>query len=145
MNAKIRPATAEDLKAIMALFHHLSPNYADNPDAIKKSLAHPATEIFVLEEDSPGAGRQVVGTATVSYRAVPSAGQAAYLDDMVVDPAKRGLGYGELLCKYCIEAAQRRDCLRIELTTHADRVAANKLYQKMGFKLRETNCYVLKF
>ncbi|MBI3626676.1 GNAT family N-acetyltransferase [Candidatus Uhrbacteria bacterium] len=136
----IRLAQSQDLPAIMALFHHLSPNYQDNPEAIKKSLAHGATEVFVLEENGV-----VVGTATNSYRAVPSAGEAAYLDDMVVDPSQRGKGFGEELCRHCIQAARQKGCIRIELTTHTDRVAANKLYQKMGFKLRDTNCYVLKF
>ena len=34
------------------------------------------------------------------------------------------------------------DC--VHLTSNPSRIAANALYQKLGFEKKETNCYVMK-
>ena len=67
----------------------------------------------------------------------------AVIEDMIVDEAYRGKGYGEKILRDCVEWAKKNDIQVIELTTNSMRVAANALYQKVGFALHETNHYLL--
>lgn len=65
------------------------------------------------------------------------------IEDAVVDEASRGKGIGSALIDTLIARARELDLDRVELTSSPFREAANILYQKKGFKRRETNCYVL--
>ena len=68
---------------------------------------------------------------------MPSAhGSSAHTD-------ARGEGIGEQLTEAAIAEARRRGARTIDLTSRPSREAANALYQKMGFELRETNVYRL--
>ena len=40
-----------------------------------------------------------------------------------------------------VEKAKNLGVLQLQLTSNSKRVAANHLYQNMGFKIYETNCY----
>ncbi len=67
----------------------------------------------------------------------------AIIEDMIVDESQRGKGLGEKILKDLIEWAKKQGVEVIELTTNPKRIAANSLYQKMGFKLHPTNHYLL--
>jgi len=43
-----------------------------------------------------------------------------------------------------IDMSRKLDIKEVDLTSHPQRVAANKLYQKMGFEMRDTNVYRYK-
>ena len=60
---------------------------------------------------------------------------------MVVDDACRGRGYGRALVAHAIEEAKRAGVKQLMLTSNSLRIAANQLYQAMGFERKETNCY----
>lgn len=136
---KIRRATVQDVPEIMALFHDLSARYRDNPRTLELAIGHASTEVYVLEYNG-----RLAGTATVSFRAVPSYGLVAYVDDVVISSTTQGLGYGRTICEYCIQIARDRGSARIELTSSPQRALANKLYQKLGFVRRDTNSYAMK-
>ena len=53
----------------------------------------------------------------------------------------RGRGYGKELMTAMIEAAKKMNVHHIQLTSNPARVAANQLYQELGFERYETNCY----
>jgi len=61
----------------------------------------------------------------------------------VVDNAARGKGVGEKLTQFAIEFTANKGIKSINLTSSPDRIAANKLYQRLGFIKRETNVYRL--
>lgn len=67
----------------------------------------------------------------------------AVVEDMIVDPAHRGKGLGEKIMLDLLRWAKAQDVEVVELTTNPKRLAANALYQKIGFKLHETNHYLL--
>ena len=71
-------------------------------------------------------------------------GRYAYVEDMMVDENYRGKGIGTTITKKLIELARKKAVTTIELSTRPSRVAANKLYQKLGFQQKETNVYRLK-
>ncbi len=93
--------------------------------------------LFVVEEKG-----EIVGTLTlVTYR-IPT-GQKAWIEDVVVDKSMRGKGMGQFLTQYAIDFAIKKGINTIDLTSSPFRVAANKLYQKIGFEKRDTNVYRL--
>ena len=61
----------------------------------------------------------------------------------MVDKGARGKGVGKELMQFSIEYATNKNVKSINLTSSPDREAANKLYQKLGFLIRETNVYRL--
>lgn len=71
-------------------------------------------------------------------------GKKAFIEDVVVDQTARGMGLGEMILCEAIELAKSKGVKRIELSSRPSRVPANKLYQKLGFKIRETNFYRLE-
>lgn len=67
----------------------------------------------------------------------------AIVEDMIVDKGQRGKGLGEKILKDLIEWGKKQGVEVVELTTNPKRIAANGLYQKVGFKLHPTNHYLL--
>jgi len=135
----IKLARPKDIPALMQLYHYLSTNYQDNPDAIDSAIKHPATFVFVAVLNYV-----VVGTATLSVRAVPCKGFIGYIDDVVVDPGYLRQGIAECLIGHLIESARNLDCVQVSLTSNASRVAANRLYEKLGFGHYKTKVYAIQ-
>lgn len=82
----------------------------------------------------------IVGMLTLVVFVIPS-GARAWIEDVVVDEAARGLGVGEALTLAALADARRRSVRSIDLTSRESRVEANALYKKLGFQSRETNVY----
>ena len=88
-------------------------------------------------------GTKIVGMG-LSFLIMKPRGRFAYIEDMVVDVAYRGQGLGERIAKKLIAIARQKGVKYVELSTRPSRVAANKLYQKLGFEQKETNVYRLR-
>lgn len=67
----------------------------------------------------------------------------AVIEDMVVEESQRGKGLGEKILRDLLRWAKKQNVEVVELTTNPKRIAANNLYKKVGFKLHETNHYLL--
>jgi ribosomal protein S18 acetylase RimI-like enzyme len=68
-------------------------------------------------------------------------GDTAVIEDVVVDASSSGRGIGTALVMKLIDLARACGIKKLELTSNPARAAANHLYQKLGFELRETNHY----
>lgn len=82
----------------------------------------------------------ILGSMTLVTFPIPT-GLRGWIEDVVVDEAARGKGVGELLNLRALEMAAAMGVKTVDLTSRPSRVAANKLYQKLGFVARETNVY----
>ena len=67
--------------------------------------------------------------------------QRAWIEDVIVDEASNGQGIGTALTAAMIERARALGCATVDLTSRPSREAANHLYKKVGFELRDTNVY----
>jgi ribosomal protein S18 acetylase RimI-like enzyme len=85
-------------------------------------------------------GGDIVGTLTLVVVSLLT-GVRAHIEDVVVDEAARGHGIGAALTGAAIELARQRGARSVELTSRPSRAAANRLYQRLGFQLRDTNVY----
>ena len=85
----------------------------------------------------------IVGALTLAVYRVPT-GIRSVIEDVIVDISTRGEGVGEALMLRGIELAREKGAGNISLTSNPMRVAANKLYSRVGFTKRETNAYQMK-
>lgn len=82
----------------------------------------------------------IVGSLTLAYYRIPT-GLKAWIEDVVVDDAARGHGVGRLLNEAALDHARARGAKNVALTSRPSREAANRLYQRIGFEIRNTNLY----
>jgi ribosomal protein S18 acetylase RimI-like enzyme len=104
-------------------------------DALTRIASHQATTLFVARSEGV-----IVGMLTLVTFPLPS-GLRARIEDVVVDQDARGRGVGTALTMAALDLAQGQGARSIDLTSRASRVAANRLYQQLGFRLRDSNVY----
>ena len=97
------------------------------------------SHLFFLMKDS-----QIAGMLTVGIYYSPTGGKA-WIEDVIVDESFRGQGLSKLLVAHAIEFTKSKGVPSLMLTSNPKRIAANKLYQAMGFGRKETNVYRMKF
>ncbi len=83
---------------------------------------------------------KILGSLTLVTFRIPT-GVRAWIEDVVVDEAARGKGIGEALTQAALARAAELGARTVDLTSRPSREAANRLYQRVGFKLRESNLY----
>ena len=96
------------------------------------------SHLFFLVKDE-----QIAGMLTVGIYHSPTGGKA-WIEDVVVDESFRGQGLSKLLVAHAIEFTKSMGIPSLMLTSNPKRIAANKLYQAMGFNRKETNVYRMK-
>lgn len=101
-------------------------------------VSSPATDLFIAIDDTG----TVIGMATLAVFRIPT-GLRAWIEDVVVDEAGRGQGVGEALTNGMVARARELGCRTVDLTSRPSREAANRLYKRAGFELRDTNVYRL--
>ena len=90
-------------------------------------------------------GDQIVGTLTLVTFPIPT-GIRAWIEDVVVDEQARGKEYGgrrvgEALTVEAIKIAAQAGARTVDLTTRPSRVAAGRLYERLGFVQRDSRLY----
>ncbi|HQZ33756.1 MAG TPA: GNAT family N-acetyltransferase [Ilumatobacteraceae bacterium] len=129
-------ATDELVRAFAELIPQLSQS-SPPPDAAQVAalVDDPGSVVFLARLNG-----EIVGTLTLVLYRIPT-GLKAWIEDVVVDASARGHGVGDLLNQAALEAARHRGVKAVSLTSRPSREAANRLYQRIGFTLRETNVY----
>lgn len=131
-------ATDEVVEAVGRLLPFLSSS-APAPSAGQVGeIASSESTVLLVARD--GAGGPIVGTLTLAVFRIPT-GVRAWIEDVIADEAVRGRGCGEALTREALRIASDRGARTVELTSRPSREAANRLYRKIGFTLRETNVY----
>ncbi|MEY4165501.1 MAG: hypothetical protein RL419_1343 [Actinomycetota bacterium] len=131
-------STVDDelVKAFERLIPQLSSSNPPPTAAELTSLVESdASSLFIARVDG-----QIVGSLTLAMFRIPT-GIRAWIEDVVVDSGARGHGVGEALNMAALEHAKKNGAITVDLTSRPSREAANRLYQRIGFKARETNVY----
>jgi ribosomal protein S18 acetylase RimI-like enzyme len=122
--------------AISSLMQQLSPGSGPlTEEHFMKILEAEATHLFVVEDED-----KIAGMMTVVIYDIPTSTRA-WVEDVVVDEAQRGLGFGMEMMDFAIAFAGSKGAKSVDLTSRPSRITANRLYQKAGFAIRETNVY----
>jgi GNAT superfamily N-acetyltransferase len=134
----IRPARVEDVPVILQLIRDLA-TYERAPDevtATEEQLVdvlfgeRPAAEVLLaFEEQSP------VGFAVFFHNFSTWLGRPGlYLEDLFVNPEKRGKGYGRAMLVELAKIARDRECGRLEWAVLDWNEPAIKFYRALGAK-----------
>ncbi len=164
----------ELVDAFARLHPQLSSSPPPDAQALTRVVNHPANTVLIARlkpelanedwaeddqtADYPGTpgetvGAETVGAETVSTEIVGAmtlvlfplaSGLRAWIEDVVVDASARGRGIGAALNRRAIEIARLAGARTVDLTSRSEREAANRLYRRLGFELRNTNVYRLK-
>jgi ribosomal protein S18 acetylase RimI-like enzyme len=129
--------------ALVEAFRRLLPQLSrsaevPSPDLIREIVEAPATTLHIAR-DRTAAGR-IAGMLTLVVFRIPT-GVRAWIEDVVVDETVRGRGVGEALNREAVRRALALGARTVDLTSRPSREAANRLYQRLGFVLRESNLY----
>jgi len=128
--------TTELVEAFARLIPQLSKsNPPPTAEALADMIASPASVVFIARLDG-----EIVGSLTLVAFRIPT-GLRTMVEDVVVDEAARGTGVAVALTEAAMTEARRLGASTIDLTSRPSRVAANKLYQRIGFVQRDTNVY----
>ena len=130
----------EDLSAINVLLAQLSPSAVPlTAVALNAVLKNKNVHLMVLRDK-----QNIIGMGSLVVWHAPT-GIRSRIEDVIVSEVYRGRGFGTLLTKKLIALARTVKAKDIELSSRPSRVAANELYKKLGFVLKETNVYSYKF
>ena len=136
---QVREVTGPLLDAFARLMPQLSPRLAaPAAERLQALVGSPSTALFTAE-----AAGTIVGVLTLVWYDVPS-GRKAWIEDVVVDTAARGVGAGEALVRAALEHAAAVGAGKVMLTSNPARKAAHRLYEKVGFKEAETTLFACK-
>jgi ribosomal protein S18 acetylase RimI-like enzyme len=135
---RVLESSPEILGALEALIPQLTASKPAPMAAELAAMLQNNASVCLAARESPGG--PIVGVGCLGlYHALT--GIRAVIEDVVVDRGSRGMGAGEALVRGLLEAAQEAGARGVSLTSNPRRVAANRLYVRIGFALRETNCY----
>ena len=126
------PQDSADLDALM---HELSATSFCNEELLNNALNDANVHVYVIRDEG-----HIVATGTLCIKHTLEF-TIADIESVVVSSKCRGRGYGKELMTAMIEAAKKMNVHHIQLTSNPARVAANRMYQNLGFERYETNCY----
>lgn len=126
---------------LVAAFARLVPQLSQSASTptredLEEIVSSPATTVLVARDDEG----KIIGSLTLVMFRTPT-GARAWIEDVVVDEAARGHGVGAALVDEAIRLAAEGGARTVDLTSRPSRAAANALYERAGFRARETNVY----
>ena len=135
MVEKISSYTPQDLADLDVLMHELSATSLCDEELLNTALNDANVHVYVIRNEG-----RIVATGTLCIKHTLEF-TIADIESVVVSTTCRGRGYGKELMMAMVEAAKGFGVHHIQLTSNPARVAANRLYQELGFGRYETNCY----
>jgi ribosomal protein S18 acetylase RimI-like enzyme len=99
----------------------------------------PAVTVLLARSDG-----RITGSLSLVLFRIPT-GLRAWIEDVVVDEAARGQGIGAILTREALRLAREAGVRTVDLSTRPSRVAAGRLYEREGFKQRDTRMYRYAF
>ena len=136
---QIEPATLRDIACLCQLLDQLFAQEVEfHPDqeaqqrGLKMIIENPQIgTILVARKDE-----KIIGMVSLLYTVSTALGEwVALLEDMVVQPERRGEGTGSVLLTAAIDHARLNGCRRVTLLTDSDNLPAQSFYQSHGFSL----------
>ena len=137
---EISKADDETFDAVNRLLPQLSKSAnLINLEKLHKLCSSECTRLYFAKE-----GEFILGMLSLVVFSIPT-GTKAWIEDVVVDQKARGKGVGKALMNHALDESKKFGVKSIDLTSRPSRESANKLYQSLGYEVRETNVYRYKF
>jgi ribosomal protein S18 acetylase RimI-like enzyme len=134
----VQGITDEVVKAFSRLLPQLSRSAEPlDAEALRALVAWQGIRLLVARVDA-----EIMGALTMVMFPIPT-GLRAWIEDVVVDDTARGRGVGEALTREAVRLALADGARSVDLTSRPSRAAANRLYERVGFQLRDSKVYRL--
>jgi ribosomal protein S18 acetylase RimI-like enzyme len=132
--------TDEVVEAFGRLLPQLSRSAKPLDVAAMTAVAHsPATTVLLARADG-----KIIGTLSLAMFRTPT-GLRAWIEDVVVDEAAGRRGAGTALVREALRLAEAAGARTVDLTSRPAREAAGRLYERTGFKQRDSRLYRYSF
>lgn len=135
---------AEAKESYIADINKLLPQLRSNPAEhagvladLKEVVSDPSIFLVVAKD-----GDEIVGMGFL-YTIIKIGKRSGSVEDVVVDNDYRGQGFGEKITQALIDIARHEGLKSLYLTSSPERVTAYRLYEKLGFKKRDTFVFKL--
>ncbi|MEU6661667.1 GNAT family N-acetyltransferase [Streptomyces sp. NPDC046821] len=136
---EIRPATAADIPAIVAML-------ADDPLGARRESPDDLTPYLnahtrIAEDPNQHLvvavrGQRLVGTLQLTV--IPGLSRKgstrSIIESVRVHADERGSGLGTRLIEWAVDESRRLDCQLVQLTSDATRTDAHRFYERLGFE-----------
>lgn len=139
VDVEVVQVVSDDIvKAFSRLLPQLSVSAkALDAEALRRLVAWQGNRLLVARVDG-----EIVGALTLVVFPLPT-GLRAWIEDVVVDEEARGRGVGAALTREAVRLARADGARTVDLTSRPSRDAANRLYERLGFQLRDSKVYRL--
>jgi ribosomal protein S18 acetylase RimI-like enzyme len=132
-----RRAEREDAELLAGMLHDFNTEFSEPTPGtevlMRRVLAFIENGEMTYLLGSEGVG-DPAGFAQVSFRPSIWADEpVGYLEELYVEPARRGRGIGRAIMNAVIELAHERGAAGVEVVTGEDDTAARALYESLGF------------
>lgn len=124
--AAVRRATELDLPALVGLEHATFEHDRLSARQWRRHLSSESASVLVAAR-----GRELAGAAVLFFRV---GSRLARLYSIATAATARGEGIGSRLLDACERAARRRHCTRLRLEVRHDNLAAQRLYERHGYR-----------
>lgn len=123
------------LAELLGLLFAQEADFAPDPEkqrrALSAILSDPSIGCMYVVRD----GAEVIAMASLLYTvSTAEGGKAAWLEDLVVRPDRRGQGIGTMLLEHVVARGRADGLLRITLLSDAANERAHALYRGLGFE-----------
>jgi ribosomal protein S18 acetylase RimI-like enzyme len=139
---QVKEFSSEVAETIRKFAPHFGLNYQPfTDDSLRGMIDSPQCYIFIAKYKPTG---QIAGMIMENvYRTFYI--KKAYVEELFVDEQFRKMGIGSKLMQKVVDNAKEHKAAYVDFTSKPQRVEGNRLYEKLGFKKRDTNVYRLKF
>lgn len=124
------PQLCELLSLLFAQEADFQPNAERQARGLRLIVEQPEVGRIYCATDSDG----IVGMVSILFTVSTAEGcRAAWLEDMVVHPSRRGQSIGDRLLREAVSGARAAGCSRVTLLTDATNSSAMRFYGRAGF------------
>jgi ribosomal protein S18 acetylase RimI-like enzyme len=128
------------LSAVNSLLPQLtSTGRAMTAAELSTMVASPSANLFIARDKNG-----IVGMISLAVAQMPT-GLRSYLEDLVVDSSYRRHGVATALLQAAIETAKNSGARTLDMTSRSSRAGAIQLYERLGFRRRDTNALRYQF
>lgn len=129
-----RSVQASDFEAVLPLLRQLWPTKVMDLERLKPLFERVTQARFYLCAEEDG---RILAFGGVSFRDnLWQSGTIAYVEELVVDEARRGTGLGGEIMRRLEAIAREKGCARLELDSGFQRLEAYKFYERFGMAKR---------
>jgi ribosomal protein S18 acetylase RimI-like enzyme len=139
---RVKTFSPEVAEAISVFVTQLGDRYQSfTEESLKEIINSPQSYLFIAIHVPT---KEVAGMIMEIIYRIPYT-KKAYIEDLFIDEKFRKMGIATRLMQKTLDTAKEHHAAYVDFTSKPYRVEGNSLYEKLGFKKRDTNVYRLRF